>query len=290
MKVKFIFIFLLYTASLDLYSQCLIREVDIIGNSKKINIDSIINIPKLTFDSIVLSQIFVPQNLMNIRTCGHCIATVYVTYITFQNKLIETKIIRGIDSKFDSILMQQHRIVFSNIEKYSKFDSSKFYFINIAIRFELDYNEEKKYIEHLDNSGGRLYILQKKQIDVHFIIDSIKPNDIPKNIEECLNQLDTILDNTTKNKIKKWDEEYYKDNVTFIFYQWISNNWNIPCGIISSDTNRYGLVKYFYDLGINEECYIPAIIRDCYYRHLIGEPLAFNEVIEKYKIEQSKNK
>jgi hypothetical protein len=103
-KTKLIFIFLFAVNSNRLLSQVQIREVDITGISKNIIIDSIINVPKIVFDSIIMDQLTVPQEIERLSKCYGCSGTTFVSFIAFNKKLIETKTVRGFNNIMDSVL------------------------------------------------------------------------------------------------------------------------------------------------------------------------------------------
>lgn len=256
-----------------------IREVDVTGISKNICIDSIINVPRKVFDSIIMNQLTVPQEIERLSKCYGCFGTTFVSFITFNKKLIETKTLRGFDIIGDSILLLQHKSIYDIIEKNSNFEKDKFYFITIGVRFELVAGEDNKVIERIDSLGGSYYILKKSKIDIRFKTDSIPFNFFPKNIEECITQLDTILTEETKNKIRTWDKDYFDYKANYRLYHWIFHNWKIPCGITTSGRIKSELEQYFSDLGITESCYIATVVMNCYYNHLTSGNLKFIEEI-----------
>jgi hypothetical protein len=95
MKVRIILLFLSAINSSCLFSQYYIRKVDLTGVSKNINIDSIITISKESYDSIVISQLSVPQNL----ECDGLEGSLILCFISFNNNLIETKVVKAFEPK-----------------------------------------------------------------------------------------------------------------------------------------------------------------------------------------------
>jgi hypothetical protein len=123
--------------------QFLIKQIDFSGNVKVLSNDSLLSIPLLTFDTIVIKQLEVPKNIEDDSKC-YCQGTVCVSYILYNQKLLETKITKSVSPKFDSILSKQNLVVFNNLVKYIKIDPDKFYFIIVPIRYKLDEYDEVK--------------------------------------------------------------------------------------------------------------------------------------------------
>lgn len=285
-NVRLILLFLSAINSSCLFSQYYIRKVDLTGVSKNINIDSIITISKESYDSIVISQLSVPQNL----ECDGLEGSLIISFITFNNNLIETKVVKAFEPKIDSILFQQNKIIYTILNKYSIFEKDKYYFITIGVRFEHINDDDNIIVKKLDSLNGRYYILQKSDTNFKFNIDTIPFNQIPKNIDECIIQLDSALTNSTKNRIKVWDKECFTSITSNEFLNWIRRNWHIMCdGLTLNKYEKVGLEKYFYDLGITEPCYIVSIIRNCYYRHLNGSNINFNDEVTNYIEKQKLN-
>jgi len=95
---------------------------------------------------------------------------------------------------------------------------------------------------------------------------------IPKDIEGCMKDLDKLwsIDLKQKFKNKKLDELY-----EFELGRSLRNDW----GLWSGSRLRY----YFYKIGISNPENISYIILSCYRRHLLDEPIQFNEEVEKMR-------
>ena len=84
-------------------------------------------------------------------------------------------------------------------------------------------------------------------------------NYIPKDLDDCLQQLDKLIPDSEKEKIKKMDEEEFSMSAHFVLGQWIRNQW-----ILVSDSR---LAKYFADLGVihSDDMSVIIIISNCRY-------------------------
>jgi len=251
------------------------------GASKAINIDSLIDIPSNYFDSLILNQSSVPQELEMVSKCYCCSGSTFYSFTIFNNKLIETFKIRGFNDIIDSLLLIQHKKIYNILERHSNFQNDKFYFITTSVRFEYIEGADDKKINNINNLGGRELILQKRRNDILFRIDALPFFNIPKNIQECVIQLDTVLTEQSINKIKSWDREYYEIKARYELRHWINNNWNIPCGIVITGSPKNELVQYFNNLGITEQCYIAGIVMNCYRNYLLDGNIRLNEEINK---------
>lgn len=256
-----------------------IREVDLIGTSKLINIDSIINISRTSFDSIILYLVSVPQDLEMASKCYDCSGSTFYSFMLLHNRLIETFKIRGFNDIIDSLLLIQHRKLYDALERHSNFQNDKLYFIITSVRFGYIEGDDDKKINTINNLGGREVVLRKRRNENFFRMDSIPAINIPKNIQECIIQLDTVLTEQSKSKIKSWDREYYETKARHEFHHWINNNWNTNCGILITGNPKNDLVQYFYNLGITEQCYITGIVMNCYRNYLLDGNIRLNEEI-----------
>ena len=183
MKKAIILIILLLLITNKLaYCQFIINEINKkSGNSKELCIDSILSISLSTFDSIVLNQLEIPNNIDEESDCIHCVGTNIVGFMLEGKKIISTKVIIGFNQTFDSIILKQHRIIVDNIIKYSKIKSDNYYYIILPIRYLLDdYNEykgNKKFVQIVDDKSMfniniiRNYVLLRKKqpVIIHVI-------------------------------------------------------------------------------------------------------------------------
>jgi hypothetical protein len=97
---------------------------------------------------------------------------------------------------------------------------------------------------------------------------------IPKDINECMTELDRLLDKESKDKFMNQEEgkavaNAYRPGVGL----WIRNNWGLWGG------SR--LQKYFFDKGAKDPEGISWIILTCYHRHLNGRPLDLEGQLKK---------
>ena len=96
---------------------------------------------------------------------------------------------------------------------------------------------------------------------------------IPKDIEGCMLQLDSILDDSTKMEIRKMTKSSFSVDAHMELGLWIRNNWGLRGGGV--------LEIYFNNLGLYNPDDISSIILNCYYNHLKGLEVNLKDEIEK---------
>jgi hypothetical protein len=74
-----------------------------------------------------------------------------------------------------------------------------------------------------------------------YTIDTLRGVYIPRDLQDCFNQIDSFWNDSTKLKVKQWTEDEFSARVHFGFGMWMRNNWQLWGG------SR--LSKYFNDLG-----------------------------------------
>ena len=102
-------------------------------------------------------------------------------------------------------------------------------------------------------------------------------NYIPKNINECLIQLDNILQDSVKQKITTFSEDEFVDSSHFSLGMDIRDKWGL--------WNNSVLLAYFHELGIYHPDDMSEIILRCYYRHFKDKPLDFITMINHIRSE-----
>lgn len=105
-------------------------------------------------------------------------------------------------------------------------------------------------------------------------VDSVSSNGfyIPKNIKECILQLDIVFTKKAKDHFKQLDEEGLKSINTMITNEWFEN-----------DSTR--LNKYFYQLGIDDFQKMTYLILKSYHSKLNNTDFDFYKECEPYKNE-----
>jgi hypothetical protein len=134
---------------------------------------------------------------------------------------------------------------------------------------ELDLNGQIKKYQAIQKSDYEYYLSKLDQ-------DSLNNIYIPKDINECMTELDRLLDNESKDKFISQEESKavssaYRPGVGLS----IRNNWGLWGG------SR--LQKYFFDKGAKDPEGISWIILTCYHRHLNGKPLDFEGQLKSNK-------
>ena len=97
-------------------------------------------------------------------------------------------------------------------------------------------------------------------------LDTTESQNIPKNMKDCLRQLDLILSDSVKNEIRSLSESEFLNGAHFGFGTWIRNNWGLW------DKNSR-LHKYFVRCRgqLYEPDFMSGDILSFYYDHLAGD-------------------
>ena len=97
---------------------------------------------------------------------------------------------------------------------------------------------------------------------------------IPKNLEECFNELKKVMTPEQLDEFKNKKE----DNVIEYHHsigRWIRNNWGL--------WSESRLAKYFNSIGIHHPDDMSGIILDSFYRHLNGKDIRLEEQVKYYQ-------
>ncbi len=97
---------------------------------------------------------------------------------------------------------------------------------------------------------------------------------IPKNIDECITQINSFWKDSLKNEVKKLSEEDFIGEAHFGFGRWTRNNWGLWAG------SR--LAIYFRNYGIPHPDNMSSIILRSYHRSLKNKNKGFEGQINKY--------
>ncbi len=117
---------------------------------------------------------------------------------------------------------------------------------------------------------------QKTGNDIdRYTIDSIQGVYIPKDLDDCIKQIDKFLNDSIKLEITRKTEDEFSSNAHFGLGLRMRNNWQLWGG------SR--LSKYFNELGIFHPDDISGIIIDSYYRHLNNKDIKLAEQIKYYQ-------
>jgi hypothetical protein len=98
---------------------------------------------------------------------------------------------------------------------------------------------------------------------------------VPISLTDCFKELDKILPDSTRNKIKSKSEENFSSDAHFGLGLWIRNYW------IRKDNKL--LRDYFNKLGIFHPDDMSGIILDSYHRYLNKKEIKLEEQIKSYK-------
>lgn len=138
-----------------------------------------------------------------------------------------------------------------------------------------------RYLNKLDLNLSQLIAKYRKQQEDDYAFYVAKQNKdtlngvyIPKNIEDCLTQLNKLISTEDKKTFTKKDEKAAVES----FYSlnpglWIRNNWGLWGG------SR--LQKYFSDAGEKDPEGMSVIILTAFHRRLNDKPIDFERLIKK---------
>ncbi len=143
---------------------------------------------------------------------------------------------------------------------------------------------------NLDNKNEQKVNLSQEQIDSIAMIecdslikrlhkrklDTIGKSDYkPKNFNECLLQLDTLINDSLKQWIICLPDGRFGNIVHHSFGMYLRNNWGL--------WGETELAKNLYEMGIFHPDDMSAIILDSYQRKLKGEELKLEEQLKYYQ-------
>ncbi len=121
-------------------------------------------------------------------------------------------------------------------------------------------------------------LLEEKWIaedKVRLTTDTLRGIYIPKDLEDCFNQINSFWQDSTKLKYSKLEERDFTVRMHFGLGLWMRNNWSL--------WGESRLSKYFNDMGINHPDDMSGIILDSYHRYLNKKDLKIEEQIKYYK-------
>ncbi len=283
MQKKILLLILLLLCYNLTFSQFMLREV--LSNNEFLTIESEpkLNISISEFDSLVFSKIEIPK-IENTSECRYIAGTIFYDYRIRNSKQDGFHIPRGICSKIDTLLSSQSDILFELITQHLTLDSNKLYSVIIPIKYEGSAKNDSLYFISSDLPSiyfSHVLVIAKEIVlipispEIHVFIDTNRVKYIPKNLEECFQQLDIYLDSISKVNIKADTEEEFGSSYHLSFGMFLRNYWGLWSGS--------QLSKYFNELGIYHPDDMTGIIFDSYYRYLCGKELKLNQQVKHYQ-------
>lgn len=269
-----IFILFLFFFSNKGYSQFQLKQIDDNNEEILVNYDNFLLIPFCKLDSIIKSQLEIPQNADLIDDYG-CSGCLYLSYLVKKNELIESKKIRGVAEIFDTIIQLQNKKLFDIIKANLVLDSNKSYSIIIPLSYKHEGINDSIYLSdcHGYNKSSCNYTINHGSI--RFYPYKLIDYSIPKDINECITQIDILFDSISKSKIIAWKEDYFSRRMHSLIGIWIRNYWKLWGKSILSD--------YFNSLGIYHPDDMSDIVITSYYRYLKGSNIKLEKQIKKHR-------
>jgi hypothetical protein len=102
---------------------------------------------------------------------------------------------------------------------------------------------------------------------------------IPRNLNECLIQLDNIISDSMKQDIKKYSENEFVGLTHLTLGMYLRNKWGL--------WQESRLAAYFYNIGVYHPDEMSGIILTSYYRKIKGEPINFIDQINPIRMHYS---
>jgi len=97
---------------------------------------------------------------------------------------------------------------------------------------------------------------------------------IPKNVEQCFEEINKIWDEDTKALIKQDSEKEFLSNTHNRIGPWMRNNWEL--------WSTSQLSGYFNSIGIKDADDMSSVILCSYYRNIFGRNIELKpQILEK---------
>lgn len=116
---------------------------------------------------------------------------------------------------------------------------------------------------------------QQKLEAVRATTDTINGIYIPKDLKDCLAQINKFWSDSTKNQVKQWTENKFTAETHLGFGMWMRNNWQLWRG------SR--LTAYFNTIGVYHAESISDIILTSYHRKLTGKEIGLETQVKAEK-------
>lgn len=114
----------------------------------------------------------------------------------------------------------------------------------------------------------------KAEDKIRDITDTLRGIYIPKNLNDCFVRIDSMFADTTKQTIKKWNEDEMW-RLHHGFGMWMRNNWQLWGG------SR--LSVYFNNLDIHHPDDMSGLILTSYHRYLNNKPIEIDSQVSYYQ-------
>lgn len=164
----------------------------------------------------------------------------------------------------------------TKLEKYLR-NKGVFYDYDQVILFSFKYNlingkldEDKVLSPFIEESKKLVYEDEHRKT-----LDTLSGVYIPKDLDDCIKQLNIFFNDSDKNIIKGVKEEELVSNYHFGLGMWLRNNWQL--------WGRGRLYYYFYNMGITAPDDMSSIILTSYQRNLKGDKIKLEEQIKFYQ-------
>jgi len=280
MKKLFLLVFIF--ASFNVQAQFYLSMVPDSGKVVKLKFDSLLTIPSSTLDSIILSSVFIPERIRKEVDKGYE-GRIFYEFAFRNKKQIFVELKRGINPEIDTIIKPQFQKIFDIVKDKIKTDTCSLYKIvfPILVRREGDvdsvcFREKNIYDpETIHNLFFRLKEPPMVDMSMSFNPCKLIIYQIPVNLEECIKQVDLLLDSATKEKAKKWSEDDFGAYAHMFLGMWIRNNWRLW-----GDST---LSQYFNKMGIFHPDDMSGIILDSYHRTITGKKIRLKEQVKHYQ-------
>jgi hypothetical protein len=241
---------------------------------ESIDFSKLLIVPRVFIDSLILNSLQIP--FLDDESEGrHSYGTLFTSYIILNDSLLESKIVRGLSPDLSSLLRTETDKIFNVYKSHLALDSLTKYRVFIGIRYTDNYKSDTIFLDTLK----KVYTVARVQHPLKSLPISLNKGIVldrnPKNLDDCLKQLDLLFDEETKVNMNEYTEEEFGSEL----HMWIGiklrNYWNLWGGS--------ELSEYFNELGIFHPDDMTGILFTSYHRYITGKPLLLEEQIEYYQ-------
>lgn len=279
--MKFQWFFVLILSQYCGHAQIFIKEQLPNGEFETIDYPEILKVPEYFIDSLVLNALEIPY-LPEHSEDRHLSGTLVASYLIENEIILESKVERGIGTDLDSALKIETDKIFGIFRSNLEWKPTEKYRAFVCVQYRGEHSADTIFI---DTTGGqykfpKIYTVARKMIPLKGppeinLNENVVLDKNPKNLDECIEQLDLLFDDKSKENIKEGSESDF----SVYLHPWLGMNLRNYWGLWGGSE----LSQYFNKLGVYHPDDMTGIIFDSYYRHITGKPLLLEEQIQRYK-------
>jgi len=235
----------------------------------------LLSVSEVVIDSLILNTLEIPY-LSDESEGRYKGGTLFTSYIILNDKVLESTNARGLWPDLDSLLTIETDKIFNVYKSKLELDSLTKYRVYVGIRYISEYEVDTIFMD----TKREVYTVARKSIpsipwpDISLNKDFVVDKN-PKNLDDCIKQLDLLFDEATKINIHGCTEDLFGTILHMWLGIYLRNYWNLWGGS--------ELSEYFNELGIYHPDDMTGIIFRSYHRYITGKPVLLEEQIEHYQ-------